>query len=504
VGTDEGISGKDAQIWGDGMKRIFLTLALSGAFGMALLGSASKSMATCAPGTVGAAIRGNYAIKIVGGEVDTGSAGDPKPNPIVGIGVIAVDGACDVTGGELIYNVGGTITGPANDAPPRNAVVAFSGSLSANISAGTSYNLNTNNTGFLTLTDTAGGMNDGNPVTFGITVESGGTEFRGVRTNGGTAAGSPPADDAPLTILGERQGSATPGTPALTTATFESPFAISCDTVNTTSTGLGLGYQPLSGAVQEHPYPPVGSSIISINSNLWFNNNGGTINGSTTLVPPNGGAYLCDLGGSILGAPSLVDGTQNTDALFENSFGCPIGANTDSSWVLWGPSYQNAFTILTGVQVDAGGFMPVTSVSSCTAGKTIVGGTDHLVPAAVTVHSTGANETITITNDSPVPMTYASITLSAALSGFVTITGGTCTTSAGSIPSDNLAFGPGGCTITLADTGTHCAATGPDHITGSATPGPGLGTLRVALNDHSIAGGTEDANGDEVAVTCTH
>ena len=486
------------------MKRIFLSFALSSAFGLALLGSASKAIATCATGTVGAAIHGNYAIKIVGAGVDTGAAGDPKPNPMVGVGVIALDGACDVTGGELIFNDGGTITGPSNDAPPRNAVVAFSGSLSANISAGTSYSLNTNNTGFLTLTDTTGGMNGGYPVTFGITVESGGAEFRGVRMNGGTAAGPPPVNDAPLTILGERQGSATPGTPLLTTATFESPFAILCDTVGTTSTGLGLGYQPLSGDVQEHPFPPVGSTTIGIDSNLWFNNNGGTINGSPTLVPPNGGAYLCDLGGEHLGAPSLVDGTQNTDALFENSFGCPIGANTDSSWVLWGSSYQNAFTILTGEQVAGGGFVPVTSVSSCTAGKTIVGGTDHVVPAAVTLHSTGAPETITITNDSAGPLDYASITLSSALSGFVTITGGTCTTSAGSIHSDNLAFGPGSCTIILADTGIPCAATGANHITGSATPGPGLGTLTVALNDHLIAGATEDTNGAEVAVTCTY
>jgi len=440
----------------------------------------------------------------VGAEVDTGTAGDPKPNPIVGVGVIALDGACDVTGGELIFNDGGTITGPAHDASPRNAIVAFSGSLSANISAGTSYNLNTNNTGFLTLTDTTGGMNGGNPVTFGITVESGGAEFRGVRINGGTAAGSPPASDAPLTILGERQGSATPGTPALTTTTFESPFAILCDTVSTASTGLGLGYQPLSGDVHEHPFPPVGSTQIVVDSNLWFNNNGGTINGST-LVSPKGGAFLCDLAGDTLGPPSLVDGTQNTDALFQPNFGCPIsGVNSDSSWVLWGSLYQNAFTILTGEQVPGGGFVPVTSVSSCTAGKTIEGGSAHLAPAAVTLHSSGAPVTITITNDSAQPLTYGFIALSSPLSGFVTITSGTCTTSAGSIPSDNLAFGPGSCTITLADTGTPCAATGADHITGSATPGAGLGTLTIALNDPLIVGATEDASGAGVAVTCTH
>jgi hypothetical protein len=265
------------------MKRIFLSFALAGAFVMALLGSASKAMATCGAGIVGAAVKGNYAIKIVGAEIDTGAGGDPAPNPIVGIGVIALDGACDVTGGELIFNDGGTFTGPAHDASPRNAVVAFSGSLSANISPGTSYALNANNTGFLTLVDTAGGLNGGFGVVFGITVEAGGAEFRGVRLTAGTAAGTPPPNDAPLTILGERQGSATPGTPALTTSTFESTRAISCDTVGISGNSFGLGYQPVSGVEAEYRFSPVGSPSIVINSNLWFNNNGGTINGSTVV-----------------------------------------------------------------------------------------------------------------------------------------------------------------------------------------------------------------------------
>jgi hypothetical protein len=485
------------------MKQGYLLFALAVAFGVALLGSASTAMATCSAGTVGAAVKGNYAIKIVGAEVDIGAAGDPKPNPIVAIGVIALDGAWDVTGGELIFNDAGTITGPAHDASPRNAVVAFSGSLSANISAGTSYELNTNNTGFLVLTDTTGGMNGGNPVSFGITVESGGAEFRGVRVNGGTDGGIPPANDAPMTILGERQGSATPGTPAITTTTFEGSSAISCDTIATTSTGFGLGYQPVSGVFAEYPFAPVGTTSIERNENLWFNNNGGTINGST-VVAPTGGAFLCDLAGGTLGAPSLADGTQNTEGLFQNNFGCLFaGVNLDSSEVLWGSTYQNQFTISTGQQVPGSGWVPVTSVSSCTAGKTIAGGTDHLAPSPVTVHSTGA-VTITVTNDSATPLTFTSITLSSALSGFVTITGGSCSTVVNSIHSDNLAFGPGSCTITLADTGTPCAAIGADHITGSATPGPGLGTMTLGLNDHLITGTTEDVSGAEVAVTCTH
>jgi hypothetical protein len=114
------------------MKRLFLSFTLSSAFVMALLASAPRAMAACTAGTIGAAINGNYAIKIVGAKVDndfvTGAA-DPSPNPIVGVGVIAVDGDCDVTGGELIINDGGTITGPAHDAAPRSQIVAFSGSL---------------------------------------------------------------------------------------------------------------------------------------------------------------------------------------------------------------------------------------------------------------------------------------------------------------------------------------------------------------------------------------
>ncbi|MGC1342254.1 MAG: hypothetical protein WA854_08000 [Candidatus Binataceae bacterium] len=459
-------------------------------------------MATCSNGTVGAAIQGIYAIKIVGADLDTPGGTDPTPNPIVGIGVIAVDGACDVTGGELIYNDGGTITGPATGPPSQRAgIVGFSGSLSANISPTTSYSLNTNNTGFLTLVDTAaGGMNGGNAVTFGITVTVNGAEFRGVRTNGGTAAGPLPTDDAPLSIVGERQGSATPGTPAITSATFQNSYSVLCDTTGTTGS-LGLGYEPVSGTSVQHPFP-IGDGRVVINGNFWFNNNGGTVNGSP-LVSPSGGAFFCDSAGIVL-SQSLVDGTQNTDALYENNFGCPLyGFGDETSSVLWGSSNQNAFTVVTGTAANAG-FTPFKGVSSCTSAKTVNGGAVHVAPGAVTVHSSGAPVTLTITNDSQGPLDYSSIALSPALSGFVTMTGATCNTAtAGSIPSNNLAFGPGTCTVTLADSGTPCTASGANHIAGSATPGPGLGTLTIGLNDDPIDGGTQDGAGDEIAVTCT-
>ncbi|MGB6553808.1 MAG: hypothetical protein WBE78_09975 [Candidatus Binataceae bacterium] len=489
------------------MKRNSLLLALTGTFGLALIAGASSALATCTSPFVGAAIQGNYAIKIVGADVDTGSGTDPTPNPIVGIGVIAVDGACDVTGGELIYNDGGTITGPTTDPGLRSAIVGFSGSLSANISANT-YILNTNNTGSLTLVDTAGGMNGGNPVTFGITVTVNGAEFRGVRTNGGMAAGPPPTDDAPLSIVGERQGSATPGTPAITPATFQNSYSVLCDTTGTTGK-LGLGYQPVSGTSVQHPFP-IGDGRVVINGNFWFNNNGGTVNGSP-LVSPSGGAFFCDSAGIVL-SQSLVDGTQNTDALYENNFGCPLyGFGDETSSVLWGSSNQNAFTVVTGTAANAG-FTPFKGVSSCTSAKTVNGGAVHVAPGAVTVHASGAPVTLTITNDSQGPLDYSSITLSPALSGFVNITSATCNTganSAGSIPSDTLANGPGICTITLENSAlinnpvTPCTATGSSHIAGSATPGMGLGTLTIGLNDDVIDGGTQDASGDEIAVTCT-
>ncbi len=82
------------------MKRNFLLLGLAGAFGMALLGSASKALAQCATGTVGTQLNGNYAIKVLGAQVDFGTAGDPAPAPLAGIGVFNADGACDITGGE--------------------------------------------------------------------------------------------------------------------------------------------------------------------------------------------------------------------------------------------------------------------------------------------------------------------------------------------------------------------------------------------------------------------
>ena len=91
------------------MKRNFLLLALAGAFALALLGSAPNASAQgCPAGTTnGGLTAGTYAIKILGSVTDTGaclpsSCLDPTPTAIQGLGVLVLDGTCDVIAGELI------------------------------------------------------------------------------------------------------------------------------------------------------------------------------------------------------------------------------------------------------------------------------------------------------------------------------------------------------------------------------------------------------------------
>lgn len=178
------------------MKRNFLLLGLAGAVAMALLGSASKAIAQCAAGTVGTQLNGNYAIKILGAQMDGGTPGDPTPAPIAGIGVFHADGACDITGGELIYNDNGTFTGPTTDPSPLTSITAFTGSLSANIDPASSfYFFNSNNQGVLVLSDSV----SGNVFAFGIAMALGNAEFRGARINGTGQSGvdAVPALDAP-------------------------------------------------------------------------------------------------------------------------------------------------------------------------------------------------------------------------------------------------------------------------------------------------------------------
>ncbi len=442
------------------MKRNSLLLALAGAFAMALLGSASKALAQCAAGTVGTQLSGNYAIKVLGAQVDFGTPGDPAPAPIAGIGVFNADGSCGITGGEFIYNDDGNFTGPGTDPGPLAGITAFTGSLSANIDPASSfYYFNSNNQGVLVLSDSA----SGNVFAFGIAMASGNAEFRGARINGtgpGIAAvphanissgppsipNSSPGD--PVSIVGEKQA-------AVTDAQFQNPVAINFDGVSGGVNGAGpygLGYIPVSGQVQ------VNAGFVDGGGNLFYNYNGGTIDGSPIL---GGRAFVCDFTETFLSTPSTVDGTENTEAVFNGDFGCVLsGMDNETSSVLWGSANQYAFVMTTGAYGA-----PYTGISIGQADKSTIAGLDHAVGSLLSIKS-ATPKTLTITNDTAEPLNITSIAGSggAFTSGAVTI-GGTCP-NPGDVPSNNVLNGPGSCTVVLSDSGVSC-----DTINSSCTDG---------------------------------
>lgn len=474
------------------MKRNFLLLGLAGAFAMALLGSASKALAQCAAGTVGTQLNGNYAIKILGAQIDGGTPGDPTPAPIAGIGVFHADGACDITGGELIYNDNGTFTGPTTDPSPLTSITAFTGSLSANIDPASSfYFFNSNNQGVLVLSDSV----SGNVFAFGIAMALGNAEFRGARINGTGQSGvdavpalsapptipnSDPGD--PVSIVGEKQA-------AVTMAQFANAVALNFDGVSGGVNGagpLGLGYVPISGQAQVN--------AVSVGSggggNLFYNNNGGYVDGA-----PNGGkAFVCDFTETFLSTPSTEDGTENTEAVFNADFGCRLsGMDNETSSVLWGSTNQYAFIMTTGAYGA-----PYLGIATGQADKAVITGLDHAVGSLLLI-KTATPKTLTITNDTAEPLNITSIAGSggAFTSGAVTI-GGTCP-NPGDVPSNNVLNGPGSCTVVLSDSGPSCdtlatlctkagrpyacctgAGTGPTCGIGTQT-----GTLTIA-SDHAL------------------
>ena len=463
------------------MKRNLLLLAMAGAFGMALLASASRALATCPTGSTGTQLNGNYAIKVVGAKTDLDdSSGDPVPAPIAGIGVIAADGACDITGGEFIYNDDETFTSPTTVGSGGPA--AFSGSLTANIVAGTgspatnsNYYFNVNNAGVLTLVDSA----SGNTFQFAIAFETGNTAFRGARLN--------PGD--PLGITGELQA-------GVTLAQFENPSSILFDGIESNDVSysyLGLGSFPVELASLEHLDPET-NTVIEGGGNTFWNNDNGYYDGGQTL-PSGGGPLNCDFHQTVVSGPSTADGTQVTNSVFNNDFSCPFsGLDLYVSTVVWGSANQYSYDMITGFVTGLGPLQ--VPVGTGTGGKVTATGTDHLSAASVTLTASVSNPnpstTLTITNDSAEPLDYTGLTLSSGLSD-VTITGGTCNTTGADVPANGVLSGPGSCTIILTDSGASCTTTGPNFQSG---------TLEINGNDHAFATGTQTSTGLTIPVTC--
>ena len=491
------------------MKRNFLTLALAGAFGLALIGSASAG--TICPGYPagthnGGLLAGNYAVRLQGYVTDPGTCfggstcPDPTPAPIAGLGVITVDGNCNITAGELIYDDAGTLTAPTSIDLGAGTpwVPAFAGTQTV---ADTGYAaFNSNNIGVLQLTDTP----SGNTWQFGVVAEAGGSEIRGALMS--------PGD--PLTIVLERQKA------GITAATFVSVISLAYDWGTgfpTQATGVGGG--AIGVQVTEHADPETGLSLEGGGS-IFFNVDNGydsSFAPGIQLLPPGGGGLICDFHESLISAPGTADGTQNTDAALDGDWSCPLApAHFENASVVWGTANQYAWVLATGASGVA-----TTGVSMGTAGKAVAAGTNHVSPGVATLTASNANlhpsTTLTITNDSAEPLDYAGLSLSGVPD--VTITGGTCVPGGSDLPANNplalsIPLGTNVCTIILQDSGAQCTTNGntscisPGHpFTCCTGPGAGScvtesGTLLVAANDHTITPSTQTGTGATIPVNC--
>jgi len=347
------------------MKRSFLSIALAGAIGLGMLASASVALAT---GPCTQLASKNYAIRLIGAQIDSGSAGDPAPAAIAAVGSITVSAspACTITG-KIIYNDDGTFTGPTS-----SPIALFSGSN--NLSGSVSLSA-TANEGTMTLVQSGGGLGT---ATFAIWVETGNAELRGARID---------SDADPLGLTGEHQVAIpAPVSPATVSATFVNNAAFSFEGGPSTGGVLGFGDGAVAGTADAN-YDPSGSGVVDAGGSLAYNNDGGTINGS-----PGFGPFPCDFNQVYTDTDDTL-GYEDTSANFIGDFGCPLsGVQDDTSTVVWGTSNQNAWIITTGANGA-----PFGGISTGVAGK-ITQFHVAISPGAATVHSTGAPVTLTVTN----------------------------------------------------------------------------------------------------------
>ena len=523
------------------MKRNFLIVALVGAFAMALLGSAQKAMATCPPGVSGSQFNANYAIKVQGAVTDTGACGtscpDPQPNAIAGIGVLHMDGQCDITGSDFIYSVENNPAGISSPAvfnlagPPE--VPTFSGSTASANGTGT-YGCNSNNQCVITWTDTPSGIT----FSFGVTAELGNSEFRGARVN--------PGD--PLVILGEKQAT-------VTSAQFLNQATISFDAAGGGSAAgiLGIGFDATTVELTTHLDPetnstPEGGGVIFFNLNNGYGFIPG-LNPGLQVSPPGGGALICDFHLQVI-QQSTSDGTQLSDAAVNNDFSCPLAtAHFETVNALWGATNSSAFVMNTGANGNA-----APSAADGTAGRAIAAGagTGGVATLAETNTNLHPLATITLKDSAPEPIDFTGLVLNSVpdvaiaapensqctgsgtpaacctgsgtgtctasnctgpgtpfhgCSGSGTGSFSTCSLVGGNLAANDVLEGPGSCTVVVQGTGAHqCTSNGNASCTSGGHPftcctGSGTGTcvtesgnLEVQNNDHTFTGATQFTN----------
>jgi len=529
------------------MKRSFLVLALVGAFGMALLGSAQKAMAACPVGVSGTQLSGNYAVKIQGAATDIGTCAgsstcpDPTPQAIAAIGVLHFTGTCAIDGGDLIYadQKAAVITSPATF-PELGPIPNFSGVAAPNGNDVGTYGFNSNNQGTISFTDTPSGKT----FSFGVVAELGNSEFRGSRLN--------PGD--PLIIVGEKQAT------GITAATYNAQGAVTFDAGGGGSAGgaLGVGFDAVGVEVVQH-FDPETNTTPEGGGTIFFNVDNGydsTIFPGAQIIPPGGGTLVCDFHLAVL-TQGTADGTQLSHASILPDFSCPLsGAAFDNASVLWGSTNTSQFVMTVGTNGVAAKSGAAGNVGRAIATGAGAGGIATLAETNANLHPLA---TITLSNKAAESIDYTSLTLNgvpdvtiaraensqctgagtpaacctgagtgtcttadctAAATPFFGCTGagaGTFSTCApiGDIHANNVLFGPGSCTVVVQGTGAHqCTSNMNASCTGVGTPftccsGAGAGTcvtetgnLSVDGNDHTFIGATQTGTGAQFTVKC--
>jgi len=444
------------------------------AAGLWLLGSA-PAFAACATGTQGTQLAaGQCAVKIEGFVTDTSTCGTSCPDPTPAsencFGVISSDGACDITGGDLLCsNPTSGITGPATNA----GLKVFSGTSSPANDVGT-YFFNSNNTGEIVISDTPSGK----VYAFGIVAGLGNAQMQGA-----SIFGSPGVQKDPLIITIQKRDQ------TITAAQFLSQDNAAFDPAGGSAggSGLGKGFDAVALGVEEHLDPETNTTPEGGGS-IFFNVDGGYDSDIAPGIQLFPSSLIVDFHEAIL-AQHLGDGTQEASATLNGDYSNPLaGASFQTASVLFGTTNQNAWTATVG---SAG--VPSAGLAIATAYKSILVGNDQgqaalLISSPSNLHPT---KTVTITNGSIEPLDWTAISIQGVPD--VTITGGTCS----AVGGDLAAWNPVGsvakptCTIIFTNSGTTCT-------TGS----PEVGTYRLDGADHVAISGTPTAAGVTFSLKC--
>ena len=463
---------KLTNVSGGRMKRnLLLSMAAAGLW---LLASA-PAFAACPAGSVGTQLAaGLWTIKIEGFAVDTNSAAtDPDPVGEGCFGVIQSDGACDITGGDVICAFNNTITSPTT----VSGVPAFAGTVSSSHDVGT-YSFNTNNTGQIAIVDTPSGKT----MAFGVVAGLGNAVFQGASI--WSNAGSSVHDPLILTIQKRDQ--------TISSAQFEDASTVAFDPAGGSAggNGLGKGFDAINVANEQHLDPETGTTVEG-GGTIFFNVDGGY---DSDIAPGQlfPSSLVCDFHTSVLALNTGAgqDGTELTNASLNSDYSCPLsGAAFETAAVLYGSTNGSAYVATTG---SAGA--PAHGLAIANGTRAIMAGSDQGTPETLVQSASTPNptKTATITNKSTEPLDWTSITVNGVPS--VTITGGTCNTAGGDLPAWNPVASPTPptCTITFTDTGSTC----------NTGAGKETGTYEIVGADHAMISGTATSTGVTFALVC--